>query len=101
MMIILIAGIMGNGQLILKMIARMKMTEKFYTTEPYREANQKAQYDIENWPDVEQLRKSERHSATLILCAGLTFAIVLIWGVVYHARTNTPSQTVVHQSSGL
>lgn len=100
------------------------MTKSFYTTKPYREARQRAERDLANWPDsgIGQMKikhnwpdsiekqeayyllakKRERHGVLGILCAGLSLAIIIIYFGVYHyARTYTPSPTIVHQSSGL
>lgn len=85
------------------------MTDPFYTTEPYREARNRAERDLANWPDsIEKqeayyLLKRERHGVLGILCAGLSLAIMILYFGVYHyARsTYTPSPAIVHQSSGL
>ncbi len=90
--------------------------DNFYTTEPYKEARQKAEIDIDNWPTspdtLAELQeryyrnrvKKENRAVLGLLCLGLTLAIFIIWLGTYAYVSNvahTQAPSIAHKSSGL
>lgn len=87
---------------------------KFYLTEPYKEAREKAEKDLDSWPNWRTDRfdqnwnkfaelsnglgfsnahksatRKRNHAVIGILCLGLSIAIIIIWiGTYYAVRTN-------------
>lgn len=93
---------------------------KFYLTEPYKEAREKAEKDLDSWPNWRTDRfdqslnwpnkaatRSRNRAVIGILCLGLSIAIIIIWiGTYYAVRTNAiatlpQTQTTPHSRNGL